>query len=223
MHCRNRPIRCGNGSKPSRKLRLKDIGFHSLTEALDTTTARSTRSSYVGALAEFECGLIRDRTRAPSEPCCRAARWSHRRRAAETHGRRHRGRQGDAIQSGEYDRGHLTRPSSLPRFLTQAPTPQGRTAPRCQLKPSWFNIVQYVVADYRSKEVITMGYTVRLNIRQSAVTIGNVGRSPVPSAFCTGLSTVFVDYRLKLPVRQLAALAGISKAITSPSSADMSK
>jgi len=62
-----------------------------------------------------------------------------------------------------------------------------------------------------------------LNIRRNTVTIGNIAVSPVPFVFCTGLSTVFVDYRVKPPVRQLATSAGISKAITSPSSADMSK
>src|SRR6266403_2766043 len=45
------------------KLRLMGIGFRSLTEALDTTTAQGRLVFLVfGALAEFERGLIRERT-----------------------------------------------------------------------------------------------------------------------------------------------------------------
>ena len=78
-------------------LRVRGIGFRSLTEALDTTTAQGRLVSHMfGALAEFERSLIRERT--PSGSRCRAARWP-RRPSAETHGGRHRGRQGDARQS----------------------------------------------------------------------------------------------------------------------------
>ena len=46
-------------------LRLKGIGFRSLTEALDTTTAQGRLVFHMfGALAEFERSLIRERTRA---------------------------------------------------------------------------------------------------------------------------------------------------------------
>jgi DNA invertase Pin-like site-specific DNA recombinase len=79
------------------ELRLKGIGFRSLTEALDTTTAQGRLVFHMfGALAEFERSLIRERTQAG---LAAAARRPHRRPSAETHGRRHRGRQGDARQS----------------------------------------------------------------------------------------------------------------------------
>ena len=46
-------------------LRLKGIGFRSLTEALDTTTAQGRLVFHMfGALAEFERSLIRERTQA---------------------------------------------------------------------------------------------------------------------------------------------------------------
>ena len=45
--------------------RLRGIGFRSLTEALDTTTAQGLLVFQLfSALAEFERGLIRERTRA---------------------------------------------------------------------------------------------------------------------------------------------------------------
>jgi DNA invertase Pin-like site-specific DNA recombinase len=47
------------------KLRVKGIGFRSLTEALDTTTAQGRLVFHMfGALAEFERSLIRERTQA---------------------------------------------------------------------------------------------------------------------------------------------------------------
>jgi DNA invertase Pin-like site-specific DNA recombinase len=47
------------------ELRLKGIGFRSLTEALDTTTAQGRLVFHMfGALAEFERSLIRERTQA---------------------------------------------------------------------------------------------------------------------------------------------------------------
>src|SRR5262249_19511319 len=46
-------------------LRVRGIGFRSLTEALDTTTAQGRLVfNMFGALAEFERSLIRERTRA---------------------------------------------------------------------------------------------------------------------------------------------------------------
>src|ERR1700735_4533686 len=46
-------------------LRLRNIGFRSLTEALDTTTPQGRLVFHLfGALAEFERGLIRERTSA---------------------------------------------------------------------------------------------------------------------------------------------------------------
>src|SRR5271154_5235488 len=79
-------------------LRVRGIGFRSLTEALDTTTAQGRLVFHMfGALAEFERSLI---PRAhPSGPGRRAARWPHGRPTAETHRRRHRGRQGAPRQS----------------------------------------------------------------------------------------------------------------------------
>src|SRR5260370_12124135 len=57
------------------ELRLKGIGFRSLTEALDTTTAQGRLVFHMfGALAEFERSLIRERiqaalaTRSGSQP-----------------------------------------------------------------------------------------------------------------------------------------------------------
>jgi DNA invertase Pin-like site-specific DNA recombinase len=47
------------------KLRLRGIGFRSLTEAIDTTTPQGVLVFHMfSALAEFERGLIRERTRA---------------------------------------------------------------------------------------------------------------------------------------------------------------
>ena len=47
------------------KLRVRNIGFRSLTEALDTTTAQGLLVFHMfSALAEFERSLIRERTRA---------------------------------------------------------------------------------------------------------------------------------------------------------------
>src|SRR5580658_8063358 len=47
------------------KLRLRCIGFRSLTEAIDTTTAQGVLVFHMfSALAEFERALIRERTRA---------------------------------------------------------------------------------------------------------------------------------------------------------------
>ena len=46
-------------------LRLRNISFRSLTEAIDTTTAQGRLVFHMfGALAEFERSLIRERTRA---------------------------------------------------------------------------------------------------------------------------------------------------------------
>jgi DNA invertase Pin-like site-specific DNA recombinase len=46
-------------------LRVRGIGFRSLTEAIDTTTAQGLLVFHMfSALAEFERGLIRERTRA---------------------------------------------------------------------------------------------------------------------------------------------------------------
>ena len=77
-------------------LRVRGIGFRSLTEALDTTTAAA------GFSHVWRAGRIRaqpDPRAHPSGPGRRAARWPHGRPTAETHRRRHRGRQGDARQS----------------------------------------------------------------------------------------------------------------------------
>src|SRR5450755_1684404 len=47
------------------KLRLRNIGFRSLTESIDTTTAQGVLIFHMfSALAEFERALIRERTRA---------------------------------------------------------------------------------------------------------------------------------------------------------------
>jgi len=47
------------------KLRVRSIGFRSLTEAIDTTTAQGVLVFHLfSALAEFERALIRERTRA---------------------------------------------------------------------------------------------------------------------------------------------------------------
>lgn len=46
-------------------LNARDIGLHSLTEAIDTTTTGGRLIFHIfGALAEFERGVIRERTRA---------------------------------------------------------------------------------------------------------------------------------------------------------------
>ena len=57
------------------KLRLGSIGFRSLTEAIDTTTAQGVLVFHVfSALAEFERALIRERTRAGLAAAKRAGR-----------------------------------------------------------------------------------------------------------------------------------------------------
>ena len=56
-------------------LRVRDIGFRSLTEALDTTTAQGRLVFHMfGALAEFERSLIRERTQAGLAAARRAGR-----------------------------------------------------------------------------------------------------------------------------------------------------
>ncbi len=56
-------------------LRLRGIGFRSLTEAVDTTTAQGRLVFHMfGALAEFERSLIRERTRAGLAAARRAGR-----------------------------------------------------------------------------------------------------------------------------------------------------
>ena len=56
-------------------LRVRGIGFRSLTEALDTTTAQGRLVFHMfGALAEFERGLIRERTQAGLAAARRAGR-----------------------------------------------------------------------------------------------------------------------------------------------------
>ncbi len=57
------------------KLRLRNIGFRSLTEAIDTTTAQGIQVFHMfSALAEFERALIRERTRAGRAAAKRAGR-----------------------------------------------------------------------------------------------------------------------------------------------------
>jgi len=57
------------------KLRLRSIGFRSLTEAIDTTTAQGVLVFHMfSALAEFERQLIRERTRAGLAAAKRAGR-----------------------------------------------------------------------------------------------------------------------------------------------------
>jgi DNA invertase Pin-like site-specific DNA recombinase len=56
-------------------LRSRDIGFRSLTEAIDTTTAQGVLVFHMfSALAEFERALIRERTRAGLVAAKRAGR-----------------------------------------------------------------------------------------------------------------------------------------------------
>ena len=57
------------------KRRLRNIGFRSLTEAIDTTTAQGVLVFHMfSALAEFERALIRERTRAGLAAAKRAGR-----------------------------------------------------------------------------------------------------------------------------------------------------
>ena len=57
------------------KLRGRDIGFRSLTESLDTTTAQGRLVFHMfGALAEFERCLIRERTQAGLSAAKKAGR-----------------------------------------------------------------------------------------------------------------------------------------------------
>src|SRR5277367_1578152 len=57
------------------QLRVRGIGFRSLTEALDTTTAQGRLVFHMfGALAEFERSLIRERTQAGLAAAKRAGR-----------------------------------------------------------------------------------------------------------------------------------------------------
>ena len=56
-------------------LRVRGVGFRSLTEALDTTTAQGRLVFHMfGALAEFERSLIRERTRAGLQAAKKAGR-----------------------------------------------------------------------------------------------------------------------------------------------------
>src|SRR5271157_4780043 len=66
-------------------LRVRGIGFHSLTEALDTTTAQGRLVFHMfGALAEFERSLIRERTQAGLAAARRAGRTGNARRNSPT-------------------------------------------------------------------------------------------------------------------------------------------
>ena len=79
-------------------LRVRGIGFRSLTEALDTTTAQGRLVFHMfGALAEFERSLIRERTQAGLAAARRAGRTGG--RPPKLDRRRHRGRPGAAGQS----------------------------------------------------------------------------------------------------------------------------
>jgi len=74
-------------------LRQREIGFRSLTEAIDTTTAQGRLVFHMfSALAEFERGLIRERTQAglqaAKKPGAPAA--GRRNSASRTSGRRKR-------------------------------------------------------------------------------------------------------------------------------------
>ena len=61
--------------KTIKKLRLRNIGFRSLTEAIDTTTAQGVLVFHMfSPLAEFERALIRERTRAGLAAAKRAGR-----------------------------------------------------------------------------------------------------------------------------------------------------
>jgi Resolvase, N terminal domain/Helix-turn-helix domain of resolvase len=65
----------GIAEKTVETLRVRGIGFRSLTEALDTTTAQGRLVFQMfGALAEFECSLIRERTQAGLAATRRAGR-----------------------------------------------------------------------------------------------------------------------------------------------------
>jgi DNA invertase Pin-like site-specific DNA recombinase len=62
---RSRACKQGKILETIEKLRVRGIGFRSLTEALDTTTAQGRLVFHMfGALAEFERSLIRERTQA---------------------------------------------------------------------------------------------------------------------------------------------------------------
>ena len=79
-------------------LRIRGIGFRSLTEALDTTTAQGRHVFHMfggagGIRAQPDPGAH------PSGPSRCSTRRPHRRSPAKTYRRRHRGRQGDAGQS----------------------------------------------------------------------------------------------------------------------------
>jgi DNA invertase Pin-like site-specific DNA recombinase len=68
-------------------LRMRGIGFRSLTEALDTTTAQGRLVFHMfGALAEFERSLIPGAH--PSRPRRRPPRGPHRRASTKADGRR---------------------------------------------------------------------------------------------------------------------------------------
>jgi DNA invertase Pin-like site-specific DNA recombinase len=67
------------------KLRVRGIGFRSLTEALDTTTAQGRLVFHMfGALAEFERSLIRERTQAGLAAARRVGRTEAVRRNSQT-------------------------------------------------------------------------------------------------------------------------------------------
>jgi hypothetical protein len=66
------------------KLRSRNIGFRSLMEAIDTTTAQGVLVFHMfSALAEFERALIRERTRAGLAAAKRAGRTGGRPRRCE--------------------------------------------------------------------------------------------------------------------------------------------
>ena len=91
------------------KLRLRNIGFRSLTEAIDTTTAQGVLVFHMfSALAEFERALIRERyTR---RTCRSEARGPNRRPTAEADRERSRHCE-DVARQSRYYRRRCCRPS----------------------------------------------------------------------------------------------------------------
>ena len=98
------------------KLRLRNIGFRSLTEAIDTTTAQGVLVFHMfSALAEFERALIRERTRAGLAAAKRAVRTG--------------GRPPSSLKTTSILR---ARWSPIPiSLLPMSPTGSGLCPPRC--------------------------------------------------------------------------------------------
>jgi DNA invertase Pin-like site-specific DNA recombinase len=107
-------------------LNTKEAGFMSITEHIDTTTpAGRMMLQMVGAFAEFEREMIRERTRAGLETACAQGRVGGRKPklSAQQQGELIRGVQEERYSMAEAARLFQVHPSTVTRLMSQQPRP----------------------------------------------------------------------------------------------------